>query len=174
MIPIGSTGVTESTESYYFRIEPTFQLGIVEETFLTATLLYFSRLLGNFLEAAKDLRTACKIDFDEQADEWLKEVTPNVSLLSLVGQITVAVFLSSFIRAGKNQLFFSILRCLSHAPLIRKKIDPLSFYLSSRSCGQNCRFFPLNILGVSGKREAGGHSTTKKCDRVRSLSLSLP
>lgn len=37
------------------------------------------RLLGNFLEAAKDLRLACKIDFDEQADEWLREVTPNVS-----------------------------------------------------------------------------------------------
>ena len=41
--------------------------------------IFFHRLLGNFLEAAKDLRTACKIDFDEQADEWLKEVTPNVS-----------------------------------------------------------------------------------------------
>lgn len=41
--------------------------------------LLFFRLLGNFLEAAKDLRLACKIDFDEQADEWLKEVTPNVS-----------------------------------------------------------------------------------------------
>merc|ERR1711976_869217 len=35
------------------------------------------RLLGNFLEAAKDLRLACKIDFDDQADEWLREVTPN-------------------------------------------------------------------------------------------------
>merc|ERR1712072_662682 len=35
------------------------------------------RLLGNFLDAAKDLRLACKIDFDEQADEWLREVTPN-------------------------------------------------------------------------------------------------
>ena len=32
------------------------------------------RLLGNFAEAAKDLSTACKIDFDEQADEWLKQV----------------------------------------------------------------------------------------------------
>jgi len=32
------------------------------------------RLLGNFTAAAKDLATACKIDFDEQADEWLKEV----------------------------------------------------------------------------------------------------
>ena len=38
-----------------------------------------SRLLGKFVEAAKDLRTACKIDFDDTADEWLKEVTPNVS-----------------------------------------------------------------------------------------------
>jgi len=35
------------------------------------------RLLGKFKDAAKDLRTACKIDFDEQADEWLREVTPN-------------------------------------------------------------------------------------------------
>lgn len=35
------------------------------------------RLLGHFVEAAKDLRTACKLDFDEVADEWLKEVTPN-------------------------------------------------------------------------------------------------
>lgn len=37
------------------------------------------RLLGHWLEAVKDLRSACKIDFDEQTDEWLKEVTPNVS-----------------------------------------------------------------------------------------------
>merc|ERR1712012_593006 len=35
------------------------------------------RLLGNFLEAAKDLRLACKIDYDDQAKEWLDEVTPN-------------------------------------------------------------------------------------------------
>ena len=39
------------------------------------------RLLGNFLESAKDLRLACKIDFDDQADEWLREVTPNVSFI---------------------------------------------------------------------------------------------
>lgn len=46
------------------------------------TIIYhlFFRLLGNFLEAAKDLRLACKIDFDDQADEWLREVTPNVSI----------------------------------------------------------------------------------------------
>ncbi len=41
---------------------------------------FVSRLLGNFEEAAQDLRLACKIDFDETADEWLKEVTPNVSM----------------------------------------------------------------------------------------------
>merc|ERR1711872_289700 len=39
------------------------------------------RLLGNFKEGASDLRTACKIDFDEQADEWLREVTPNAKKL---------------------------------------------------------------------------------------------
>ncbi|XP_036149710.1 putative protein FAM10A4 [Monomorium pharaonis] len=34
-------------------------------------------LLGKFEEAANDLRLACKLDFDEQADEWLRETTPN-------------------------------------------------------------------------------------------------
>lgn len=36
------------------------------------------QLLGQWEEAAVDLRLACKYDFDEQANEWLKEVTPNV------------------------------------------------------------------------------------------------
>lgn len=34
------------------------------------------RLLGNWEDSARDLRQACKIDFDEEADEWLREVTP--------------------------------------------------------------------------------------------------
>lgn len=38
-------------------------------------------LLGHWENAAQDLRNACKIDFDEQADEWLKEVTPNARKL---------------------------------------------------------------------------------------------
>merc|ERR1711973_85795 len=37
--------------------------------------------LGKFAEASKDLATACKIDFDEAADEWLKEVKPNAKKL---------------------------------------------------------------------------------------------
>jgi suppressor of tumorigenicity protein 13 len=36
-----------------------------------------NQLLGKWEEAANDLRKACKFDFDEQADEWLREVTPN-------------------------------------------------------------------------------------------------
>lgn len=36
-----------------------------------------NRLLGNWEQSVKDLRQACKIDFDEEADEWLREVTPN-------------------------------------------------------------------------------------------------
>lgn len=35
-----------------------------------------NRLLGKWEEAALDLRQACKLDYDEEADEWLKEVTP--------------------------------------------------------------------------------------------------
>ncbi|XP_015123873.1 putative protein FAM10A4 isoform X2 [Diachasma alloeum] len=35
------------------------------------------QLLGDWEEAATDLRLACQFDFDEQADEWLREVAPN-------------------------------------------------------------------------------------------------
>ncbi|KAK0165064.1 hypothetical protein PV328_003619 [Microctonus aethiopoides] len=36
-----------------------------------------NQLLGNWEEAANDLRLACQFDFDEQANDWLREVTPN-------------------------------------------------------------------------------------------------
>uniref|UniRef100_A0A914W2W8 Hsc70-interacting protein n=1 Tax=Plectus sambesii TaxID=2011161 RepID=A0A914W2W8_9BILA len=39
------------------------------------------RLLGEWVEAHKDLATACKLDYDDVANEWLKEVEPNVSIL---------------------------------------------------------------------------------------------
>ncbi|KAI4478292.1 hypothetical protein M0804_011946 [Polistes exclamans] len=35
-------------------------------------------LLGKWEEAVNDLRLACKFDFDEQADDWLREATPNI------------------------------------------------------------------------------------------------
>lgn len=37
------------------------------------------RLIAEWEKAAADLRTAAKIDLDEQTDEWLKEVTPNAT-----------------------------------------------------------------------------------------------
>lgn len=40
----------------------------------------FCRLLGKWEEAYHDLTMACKLDFDDLANEWLHEVTPNVSL----------------------------------------------------------------------------------------------
>ncbi|RXG70103.1 Hsc70-interacting protein [Armadillidium vulgare] len=39
------------------------------------------RLLGNWLEAAKDLRLACRLDFDDDANDWLREVQPNATKL---------------------------------------------------------------------------------------------
>ena len=33
------------------------------------------RFLGKFAEAQKDLATSCKIDFDEDANDWMKQVT---------------------------------------------------------------------------------------------------
>ncbi|KAI4498804.1 hypothetical protein M0802_005979 [Mischocyttarus mexicanus] len=35
-------------------------------------------LLGKWEEAVNDLRLACKFDFNEEADEWLREATPNL------------------------------------------------------------------------------------------------
>lgn len=36
------------------------------------------RLLGEWERAFKDLTMACKLDYDDVANEWLKEVEPNV------------------------------------------------------------------------------------------------
>ncbi|XP_014212559.1 putative protein FAM10A4 [Copidosoma floridanum] len=37
-----------------------------------------NQLLGNWEDAARDLRVAVKSDFDEEANEWLNEITPTV------------------------------------------------------------------------------------------------
>jgi len=39
------------------------------------------RLLGHWIEAHSDLAIACKLDYDETANEWLKEVEPNAKKL---------------------------------------------------------------------------------------------
>ncbi|KAL3213243.1 hypothetical protein MRX96_035584 [Rhipicephalus microplus] len=39
------------------------------------------RLLGHWEEAAKDLATACRLDYTDEANEWLKEVAPNAKKL---------------------------------------------------------------------------------------------
>ena len=37
------------------------------------------RLLGQWEEAARDLQQACRLDYDDDTNEMLKEVMPNVS-----------------------------------------------------------------------------------------------
>ena len=54
------------------------------------------RLLGNFEEAAKDLRLSCKLDYDDQANEWLTEVTPNVSHFNYIPRRCNVYFLLLF------------------------------------------------------------------------------
>jgi len=39
------------------------------------------RLLGSWENAAKDLAMACKLDYDDEANEWLREVQPNAKKL---------------------------------------------------------------------------------------------
>ena len=53
-----------------------------------------NRLLGKFAEAQKDLATACKIDFDEQADEWLKEVSICPRLYYLLYYLLILILFS--------------------------------------------------------------------------------
>lgn len=69
-------------------MRPTQLIWLQFSSFLT------HRLLGHWEQAAIDLRQACKIDFDEQADEWLKEVTPHVSNILHCCQTFVIVKLS--------------------------------------------------------------------------------
>lgn len=40
-----------------------------------------NRLLGNWEDAAKDLAMACKLDYTDEANDWLKEVMPNAKKL---------------------------------------------------------------------------------------------
>lgn len=40
------------------------------------------RLLGHWEEAAQDLATACRLDYTDEANEWLKEVTPNAKKIA--------------------------------------------------------------------------------------------
>jgi len=40
-----------------------------------------NRLLGRWLNAQRDLAMACKLDYDDVANEWLKEVQPNAKKL---------------------------------------------------------------------------------------------
>ncbi|KAK6101859.1 TPR repeat family protein [Brugia pahangi] len=42
------------------------------------------RLLGNFVEAHHDLAMACKLDYDDEANVWLKEVESNVNSSKLL------------------------------------------------------------------------------------------
>lgn len=42
-------------------------------------VVFSCRLLGHWEEAAKDLATTCKLDYDEDASAMLKEVQPKVS-----------------------------------------------------------------------------------------------
>ncbi len=54
--------------------------------------------MGSWEEAVKDLRLACKIDYDDQANDWLKEVTLNVSSFhALFGRRCVSLVSSAHI-----------------------------------------------------------------------------
>ena len=46
---------------------------------LNIDCFFIYRLLGHWEEAAKDLGTSCKLDYDDDANMLLKEVLPKVS-----------------------------------------------------------------------------------------------
>ena len=64
-------------------------------------------LLGHWEEAAKDLQTACKLDFDEDADEWLREIKPKVCggvgrfMCSVAGRTLSAMMTSLSLAVGR-------------------------------------------------------------------------
>uniref|UniRef100_A0A0K0CXF8 TPR_REGION domain-containing protein n=1 Tax=Angiostrongylus cantonensis TaxID=6313 RepID=A0A0K0CXF8_ANGCA len=60
------------------------------------------RLLGKWVEAHTDLATACKLDYDDVANEWLKEVEPNVSV-----NLFTEVFVTWLVITLENDMFIS-------------------------------------------------------------------
>ncbi len=48
-------------------------------------------MLGEWVEAYKDLATACKLDYDDVANEWLKDVEPNVRCSFVVARAFLLV-----------------------------------------------------------------------------------
>ena len=63
------------------------------------------QLLGQWEEAANDLRFACQLDFDEQANEWLREVTPNVSISTIFFNLCFFQVLKGATRLENNREF---------------------------------------------------------------------
>lgn len=66
--------------------------------FIPVFLFVMISLLGHWEEAAKDLQTACKLDYDEDANEMLKTIKPKVidalhycnsSIVQLLGRLVV-------------------------------------------------------------------------------------
>ena len=53
------------------------------------------RLLGHWEEAAKDLGMACKLDYDEDANELLKEIMPKVRN-SADTELNILILISNF------------------------------------------------------------------------------
>lgn len=50
------------------------------------------QLLGHWEDAAKDFQTACKLDFDEDVNMWLKEIKLKV-LVSVHDRLSTLIFL---------------------------------------------------------------------------------
>ena len=55
-------------------------------------------MLGQFEEAYKDLAKACQIDYDDDANEMMKEVKERVSTLKTIWFIFVPVRYSSHVK----------------------------------------------------------------------------
>ncbi|EYC32295.1 hypothetical protein Y032_0003g1503 [Ancylostoma ceylanicum] len=90
--------------------------------------MYFS-LLGKWVEAHSDLATACKLDYDDVANEWLKEVEPNVSLVFFL----CGVFMKSAVITMKakrlflhEQEFYKLCEAETHFLPCRWKSDSLN------------------------------------------------
>jgi len=79
-------------------------------------------MLGKYLESYKDFQMACKLDFDETTQEWLKEVEGNVSLsIYLRLHFDLRVFFSIqfnsvMILAGLVDYIYQIMRPLLIQP----------------------------------------------------------
>ena len=122
------------------------------------------RLLGHWEEAAHDLQTACRLDYDDDANEMLKEVLPNVSFHNYLIPFNPQIK-KTFLQKPFDYLF-CLFKPVSTCPLHSVSSAVIAFFKYHRT--NNLRIYTPLFLDVQTcftQLLHGGNVKNKRNDR---------